>query len=174
MLKKLLIGLVLVVAVLALVGMAFPRTITVTRSATMQAPAAAIYAEIASPRAWPAWSPWNKRDPQMAITFSGPESGTGARWDWKSESQGDGGMVFTRAVAPTSVDFELTIVGMGPPSTGRFTLTPAGAGTTVEWTMTSDMGAGPIGRWFGLFFPRMIRKDFDDGLAAIKAKVEGR
>ncbi|MCU0635827.1 MAG: SRPBCC family protein [Gemmatimonadaceae bacterium] len=172
MLKKLLIGLVVVVIALAGIGMLLPRSITVTRSTTINATPEQVFPLIASPREWPRWSAWNKRDPNMTITYSGPAAGAGAKWDWKSESQGDGSMVFTEANAPTSASFELTIVGMGPPSTGTFRLTPSGGSTTLEWTMTSDMGAGPVGRWFGLYFPSMLRKDFDEGLAGVKQLAE--
>jgi uncharacterized protein YndB with AHSA1/START domain len=171
-LKKILIGLVVVVASLAVIGMFLPRSISVERSTAVNASPERIYPLIATPRSWPTWSPWNRRDPSMAITFSGPESGLGARWDWKSESQGDGTMVFTEAVEPSRLTFELTIVGMGPPSVGTFTLDASGGATQVTWAMTSDMGAGPVGRWFGLLFPSMIRKDFDEGLAAVKALAE--
>jgi hypothetical protein len=172
MLKKLLLSLVILVAALAAVGMLLPRSITVTRSVTVNAPPETIYPLVATPRSWPSWSPWNKRDPNMAITYSGPAQGVGAKWDWISKSEGDGSMVFTEATAPTTATFELTIVGMGPPSKGTFTLAPSGSATTVEWTMTSDMGAGPVGRWFGLYFPSMLRKDFDDGLASLKRVAE--
>jgi uncharacterized protein YndB with AHSA1/START domain len=171
-LKKLVILVAILVATLVLVGMVLPREITVTRSVVMAAPAERIYPLIATPAEWPTWSPWNRRDPAMEITYSGPATGTGARWDWKSKSEGDGGMVFTETVEPSRATFELTIAGMGPPSVGTFTLTPAASGTEVTWTMTSDLGAGPVGRWFGLVFPRLLGKDFDEALATLKARVE--
>lgn len=172
MLRKVLLGIVALLVVLLGIGFVLPGTIIVTRSATISAPATAIYPLIAAPREWPRWSPWNARDPQMSITYGGPESGAGATWAWKSASQGDGSMVMTRAEAPSDVAFELTIVGMGPPSHGTFALRPAGAGTQVEWSMTSEMGMGPIGGWFGLFFRPMLEKDFDSGLASLKRLAE--
>jgi hypothetical protein len=174
MLKKLLLSLLVLVVALAAVGMVLPRMITVTRSVVINAPADRIYPLVASPREWPTWSPWNKRDPNMEIAYSGPADGVGARWDWKSKSEGDGSMVFTAVTPPTDIDFELTIVGMGPPAKGQFRMKPSGAGTEIEWTMISDMGAGPVGRLFGLYFPTMLKKDFDAGLAALKARAESQ
>jgi hypothetical protein len=171
-LKKLGIGAGVLVAVLLVGGFMLPNTITVTRSVTVQAPPDAIYALVAAPRRWPSWSPWNARDPKMAITYSGPDIGVGAKWEWKSASEGDGSMVMTRAVAPADVDFELTIVGMGAPSRGTFAIRPDGAGSRVEWQMTSAMGMGPIGGWFGLFFRPMLEKDFESGLASLKKQAE--
>lgn len=172
MLRKVLIGVVALALLVLVGGLVLPGTVTVTRSVTVQAPADVIYPLIATPRQWPTWSPWNARDPQMAITYSGPESGTGATWSWKSPSQGDGSMTMTRATAPSDVAFELTIAGMGPPSRGAFSIRPAGAASQVEWTMTSEMGMWPIGPWFGLYFRPMLEKDFDSGLATLKRKAE--
>jgi uncharacterized protein YndB with AHSA1/START domain len=172
MLKKLLLTFAGVVVAVLAGAMLLPRMITVTRSVVINAPPDRIYALVATPREWPTWSAWNKRDPNMAITFSGPPTGAGAKWEWKSASEGDGSMVFTAATPPTRVEFELQIVGMGPPSTGTFTLKPSGSATEIEWTMVSDMGAGPVGRLFGLYFPSMLKKDFDAGLGALKTRAE--
>jgi hypothetical protein len=35
------------------------------------------------------------------------------------------------------------------------------------------MGRGPMGRWFGVFLPGMMGKDFDRGLAGLKRLAEG-
>ncbi len=172
MAKKILIGLGSLIAVLLIVGFVLPNTVTVARSATINAPSERIYALVATPRQWPQWSPWNGRDPNMTITYSGPESGSGATWSWLSKSQGDGSMTMVDAQPPKAIGFALTLVGMGPPSQGRFDLAPSGASTDVTWTMTSTMGMGPVGGWIGLFFRSMITKDFDSGLASLKKLAE--
>ncbi len=172
MAKKILIGLGALIALVLLVGFALPNKVTVTRSASINAPPERIYALIATPRQWPQWSPWNSRDPNMAITFSGPESGNGAAWKWVSKSQGDGSMKMEGAKPPSAIGFELTIEGMGPPSHGQFDLAPSGAATNVTWTMTSTLGMGPIGGWFALYMPTMLNKDFDSGLASLKKLAE--
>lgn len=167
MLKKTLLGFVVLVVVLVGVSYLFPRYIRVERSAQLAASPDVLYEIVATPAEWPKWSPWNKRDTAITISFSGPASGEGARWAWQSESQGDGEMVFTTAEPNNKVGYELTIIGMGPPSTGEFVFTPGSEGTMVTWDMTADMGNTPMGRWFGLFMPGMLTKDFDDGLASL-------
>lgn len=170
--KKVLIGVLGLVAVIVGGGFLLPNVVTVTRSVSIAAPPDAVYPLVATPRRWPSWSPWNARDPKMTITYSGPEMGAGAKWEWKSASEGDGSMVMTQAIAPNDVAFELTIVGMGPPSHGTFAIRPEGNGSRVEWQMTSEMGMGPIGGWFGLMFRPMLTKDFDAGLAGLKKQAE--
>jgi hypothetical protein len=174
MLKKILLGLVLLLAVLVGVAYLLPREITVTRSAQLASSPDVIFPLLETPAEWPKWSPWNKRDPNMKITYSGPPNGQGAKWAWTSESEGDGEMVITQAVPSVIVNFELTIVGMGPPSTGGFRLAPNASGTVVEWSMTADMGNSPIGRWIGLMMPKWLAKDFDDGLASLNEYAKTR
>lgn len=174
MLKKILLGVFALLIVLVGVAYLLPRKITVTRSAQLAASPDVIFPLIETPAEWPNWSPWNKRDPNMQITFSGPPAGEGAKWAWTSESEGDGEMIITKSVPSVLMDFELTIVGMGPPSSGGFRLAPNAQGTIVEWTMTADMGNSPIGRWIGLLMPGMLAKDFDEGLASLDVYAKTR
>ena len=53
----------------------------------------------------------------------------------------------------------------------RFDLAPVGAGTQVTWTMTGERNLlfTVMGR---LFFDKAIGKDFDQGLAQLKAAAE--
>ena len=164
MLKKILLGLVVVVALLVGVSYLFPRHVSVVHTAQLSSPPDVIFPLVETPREWANWSPWNRRDTAMTITYSGPEQGTGARWDWQSEQEGDGFMIITQATPSVKVNYELTIIGMGPPSYGDIVIAPNSQGSMVAWSMDFDMGNNPIGRWFGLFMPSMMRKDFTEGL----------
>lgn len=172
MAKKILIGLGALIAICLLVGFVLPHTVTVTRSTSINAPPERIYALVASPKQWPQWAAWNRRDVNMAITWSGPESGTGAAWSWVSKSEGDGTMKLLEATPSTGITYELRIPSMGGPSRGRFEFTPSGDATTVTWSMSATIGMGPIGGWFALLFPRMITPDFDSGLSSLKRLAE--
>ncbi|MCA0175478.1 MAG: SRPBCC family protein [Proteobacteria bacterium] len=172
LLKWLAIGLVALVAVLTVGGLMLPRTFEVQRSALMQAPPERIYPQIATPRHWPEWSVWNRRDPAMQIAYSGPEQGAGAVWSWKSKSQGDGTMTLTAAEPPHRVAYDLYFPDFDTTSTGELVLAPEAGGTRVTWTMTGDMGANPLYHWMPLVMGGAMRADFDAGLANLKALVE--
>ena len=74
---------------------------SVSRSVQVAAPAEKIYPLVASPRQWKDWSVWNRRDPAMQIEYSGPASGSGAVWSWKSKTEGDGKPVeYLEALGP--------------------------------------------------------------------------
>jgi uncharacterized protein YndB with AHSA1/START domain len=165
-------GLLALVALLAVGGMFLPGTFTVTRSTVVGAPAEKVYGLIADPRRWKEWSVWNQRDPAMAITYSGPESGVGAVWEWKSQSEGDGRMTFTAAEPAKKLGFDLYFPDFGTTSKGELQLTPEGSGTRVSWVMNGDMGKNPLFHWMALFMDGMVGKDFDAGLANLKRLAE--
>ena len=171
-LKWLAVGLVALVLLAAIVGFFLPGTFTVVRSAEIAAPPDKVYALVADPRRWKEWSAWNKRDPKMQIEYGGPPAGMGAKWSWKSESQGDGEMTFTAAEPGRRVAFDLYFPDFGTTSKGELRLEPAGAGTRVAWTMHGDMGSNPIYRWFALGADGMVGKDFEEGLAGLKTLAE--
>jgi uncharacterized protein YndB with AHSA1/START domain len=171
MVKKILLGVVGLVLALVAIGFVLPRETSFARSVEIAAPADRIYPLVSAPRAWPRWSVWNQRDPNMELGYSGTESGTGAAWSWKSKSEGNGGMTFTAGEPGKRVSYELTFEGMSP-SRGDITLEPAGTGTRVTWSMRGDMGSSPINRWFGVFLERMVAPDFEGGLANLKKLAE--
>lgn len=165
-------GVLALVALLAVGGMFLPGTFQVTRNTVVAAPADKVYALLADPRRWKEWSVWNQRDPGMAITYSGPESGVGAVWEWKSKSEGDGRMTFTAAEPGRRAAFDLFFPDFGTTSKGELLLTPEGSGTRVTWTMNGDMGRNPLLHWLALMMDGMVGKDFDAGLASLKALAE--
>jgi len=166
------LGLLAVVAVVLAVGMLLPSGFKVERSVNFAAAPDRIYPLIADPREWKRWSVWNKRDPAMTMQYSGPASGTGARWTWMSTSEGNGEMEFTRAVANERLDYALSFPDMGMQSKGQLRLQPLGSGTRVTWTNEGDMGANPLNRYFGLFMDRLVGPDFEGGLNNLKALVD--
>lgn len=172
LLKRLLIALLLLAALLFLGGLLLSPQFTVSRQVQIQAPPDKVYALVASPRQWKQWSVWNQRDPAMQIAYSGPESGTGAVWEWKSKSEGDGRMSFTAAQPGRQVAYDLYFPDFGTTSRGDFRFEPVAGGTRVTWVMHGDMGKNPLFRWMGLFADSMVGKDFEGGLAGLKAVAE--
>ncbi len=170
--KWLLIAVLGLAAGLAVGGMLLSPTFQVTRSTLVAAPPDKVYALVANPRGWKEWSVWNRRDPQMQVTYTGPESGAGAAWAWKSASEGDGKMTFTAAEPGKRVAFDLYFPDFGTTSTGELSFAAEGSGTRVSWTMNGDMGSNPLFRWITLFADRMVGRDFEAGLSNLKAVAE--
>lgn len=172
MLKKVLIGLAVLVGALLLIGFALPGTYQVERSIDIKAPADQVYARIVDPKAWAAWAVWNRRDPNMKIAYSGAPSGAGAKWAWESKTEGTGNMEFVRADPSKALEYKLYFPDFDSTSTGALTLAPSGGGTRVTWTNAGRMGMKPIGGYFALCMDRMIGPDFEAGLANLKTLAE--
>jgi uncharacterized protein YndB with AHSA1/START domain len=165
---------VVALAALVLVGggaLLSPR-FTVVRSVVVNAPPDKVYALVEDPRRWKEWTVWNRRDPAMQITYSGPTSGAGAGWAWTSKTEGDGRMTFTAAEPGARVAYDLFFPDFGTTSQGDLAFKAEGGGTRVSWTMNGDMGRNPLLRWFVLGADSMVGKDFDAGLANLKTLAE--
>ena len=76
-LKRLAIGVVLLVGAAAVVVWFQPDDYRLTRATVIAAPAADVFARVNDLRKWDDWSPWAKLDPNAKVTFSGPQSGSG-------------------------------------------------------------------------------------------------
>ncbi|KPF44747.1 hypothetical protein IP87_18985 [beta proteobacterium AAP121] len=165
-------GVLLLALVLVGGGWLLGSDFKVTRSLLVNAPPEKIYPLVADPREWKQWSVWNQRDPAMAITYSGAPSGVGAVWAWRSATEGDGRMSFTRAEAPGLLAYDLYFPDFGTTSRGELRLVPEGNATRVSWTMEGNMGRNPLFSWIALFADGMVGKDFEAGLAGLKAVAE--
>lgn len=172
-LKILGLGVLGLLAVLLIGGFLLPSTFSVSRSVQIAAGPDKIYPLVAAPREWRQWSVWNRRDPAMAIEYSGPESGPGAIWAWRSASEGDGKMSFTAADPLKRVAYDLYFPDFGTTSSGEFRFEPqASGGTKVTWLMNGDMGKNPLFHWMALFADKMVGEDFEAGLANLKVAAE--
>jgi uncharacterized protein YndB with AHSA1/START domain len=170
---KIVLGLVALLAlVLVLGGYLLSPKFTVERRITIQAPAERVYALVADPKGWKRWGEWNRRDPNMAIEYSGAASGVGAVWSWKSKSQGDGRMTFTAAEPGRLLAYDLYFPDFGTTSSGELRLQAQGSGTEVVWVMNGDMGSNPLFRWIALNADSMVGQDFEAGLKNLQQLAE--
>jgi effector-binding domain-containing protein/carbon monoxide dehydrogenase subunit G len=172
MLKKVLLGVVAVVAVFVIIGWLLPRQVRIERSTMIERPASLVYATTNSFQRFGEWSPWQEMDPAMKVEIDGPREGVGARLTWSgNDAVGSGVQTIAASVANESVTTDLVFDGM-PPSKAVFQFSPQDVGTRVTWSLETDMGLNPIARWFGLTLDSMVGKDFARGLDRLKAVVE--
>ena len=174
MLTKIVVVLLVVVAGFLAYASTRPDTLRVQRSATIKAPPDKIYPLVTDLRRWSVWSPWEKKDPAMKRTFGGADSGQGAVYAWQGNSDvGEGRMEIVEATAPSKVAIKLDFIKpLEGHNVAEFTLTPKGDATDVTWLM---YGPTPfIGKVLGTFMnmDAMIGKDFEAGLASLKAAAE--
>lgn len=174
MLKKILIGLAVIVVVFLIVVAFQPADYRVTRTATIAAPPAVVFAQVDDLRKWEAWSPWAKMDPAMKVTYTGPAAGVGAVSGWAGNSEvGEGRMTITESRPSELIRFHLEFIKpMAGTSASEFTFKPEGNQTLVTWTMTGKNNF--IGKAFCLFMnmDKMVGGQFEQGLARLKSVAE--
>ena len=173
---KWLAGIVLALIVV-FVGGAYllPREVGAERSITVAASPEEVFPHLNSLKAFNEWSPWSGRDPDMVPAFSGPEEGVGATMTWESEQRdvGSGTQTITVSDPGKHIETALDFGEMGT-ATAWFDLEAEGAGTKVTWSFQTDMGLNPIARWIGLGMDDWVGADYEQGLANLKARVEGQ
>jgi uncharacterized protein YndB with AHSA1/START domain len=174
MIRKVLIGLVILVVAFVVIVAMQPSDFRVERSATIAAPAEVVFAQVNDLRAWEAWSPWAKRDPKMSRTFEGPPAGTGARHGWAGNQEvGEGRMTITESRPNELIHLRLEFIKpFACVNDVEFTFTPQDQNTSVQWSLWGKNNF--VGKAMGLFMnmDKMIGGDFEAGLSGIKAVAE--
>jgi uncharacterized protein YndB with AHSA1/START domain len=171
-LKRILLSLIALVVLFAIVSQFLPGTYRVERTVVVKAPAEKVFPQFADLRQWKAWGVWWERDPGMTVTYSDPPTGVGSWSNWISKKEGSGKMTVKALEPDKSMNYDLFFPDFGMTSTGSMALSPADGGVKVTWISSGELGRNPMSRWFGLFLGGMIGKDFDSGLARLKANCE--
>ena len=174
MLKKIAIGVAVVVAAVLGFAMTKPDSFRVQRTMKIKAPPEKIFPLINDFHSWTSWSPWEKLDPAMRRTNSGAAMGQGAVYEWEGNAKvGKGRMEITEVSPPTKVtvklDFLKPIEGH---NIAEFTLEPQGDSTSVTWVMR---GPTPfLSKVVQVFISMdsMIGKEFETGLGNLKSIAE--
>ena len=174
MIKKIAIVIVLLVAGILLYATTRPDTFQVQRSAAIKAPPEKIFPLINDFKRWKAWSPWENKDPAMKRTFSATTSGKGATYAWEGNREvGKGRMEITESAPSSAVALKLEFLEpFENQAAVRFALEPKDETTQVTWTMNGPMPY--ISKVITIFcdMDAMIGKDYETGLANLKAVAE--
>ncbi|WP_222846726.1 SRPBCC family protein [Chitinolyticbacter meiyuanensis] len=174
--KWILVVLVVAIAVIAILAARKPDTFRVSRTQQINAPAEAIFPYLSDFKRWSAWSPFEGLDPHMKREFGGASQGVGAVYGWNGSGKaGEGRMEITEASAPHHLTIALRFIRPFPgENIAEFSLVPTDGGTAVSWTMH---GPNPwIARVMQVFcdMDALIGRDFEAGLAKLKAAAESR
>lgn len=174
MIKKIVIAVLVLVLLLVGVAALQPDNYRVQRSASIKAPPEKVLALLSDFHQWPSWSPWEKLDPAMSRSYSGAASDVGAVYAWKGNDKvGSGRMEIVELARPTKLVIALDFVApFQSHNRTEFVLVPQGDSTNVTWIMSGP--ANLMTKMMGLVtsMDTMIGKDFEAGLANLKAIAE--
>jgi len=173
MLKIIVIVVIVLVAAVLAIAMTKPDSFRVERKTSIKSSPDKIFPLIDDFHNWSSWSPWERMDPAMRRTHSGAASGKGAVYEWEGNSKVGQGRMEILEASPAKVIIKLDFL---KPFEGHniaeFTLQPQSDSTSVTWAM---YGPAPFfSKVMQVFMSmdKMIGKDFDSGLANLKAIAE--
>ena len=173
MIKTIALLSVAAVGALLLFAATRPDTFRVQRAISIKAPPERIFALINDLHQFNSWNPYNKKDPAMRGAYRGPASGPGAGFDFQGNKEVGKGSIQIVDSAPRKITMKLDMLEpFEGHNTIEFSLVPQGDSTEVTWAMH---GPSPfIAKLVGVFMnmDRMIGRDFEAGLADLKARAE--
>ena len=167
MIKKILLGLVAVIVIFLIFVATRPADFRAERSATIAAPAQALFDQVNDHHKFVRWNPFMKLDPNVKNTFSGPDSGVGAVCSWDGNKDiGAGSATITESKPGELVRMRMDwIRPMAGVATVDFTFKPEGDKTVVTWAMYGKNGF--MGKLVSLFMDcdKICGPQFEKGLA---------
>jgi hypothetical protein len=174
MLRKVVLGGLVLVSVLLMIASFKPDFFKVSRSINISAPQDKVFGHVNDLHQWEAWSPWAKLDPHAQNTYEGAASGEGAAMSWKGNNQvGEGRMTITQSrpieYIQFRLDFEKPFKGT---SMAEFSFMTQNDQTIVTWTMSGKNDW--IAKVMSVFMncDKMIGEQFDKGLLQLKSVAE--
>ena len=173
--KRVLIGIVALLALFFVVGFLLPKDIRVERSLEIGAPPQAVFEMVNDFRQFNSWQPWALIDPATRYVYEGPATGAGSRMIWYSDHPevGDGIQEIIASEPYSRVRTNLDF-GMQGTATADYLIDESDGGAVLTWTLETNMGDNPIMGYVGLMMDGMVGTAYEQGLANLKEILESQ
>lgn len=172
MFKKIIVGLIALVALVFIVSLFLPREVTIERASIIKAKPEVVFAQVIDMNKWKEWDPWYKMDPNMKESAEGaPGKGHKRCWDSEKQNVGKGCLTIIDVVQNKELKTKLEFEGQGE-GNGFWTFEETPEGTKVVWGMSMDMGWNPLYKMMGLMMDGMLGPMFEEGLASLGQVAE--
>ena len=181
MLKRIIIGVAVVLVLFVAAAATRPSAYHVERKLEVAAPADLVFGVLNDLHQFAGvlvlfGSPWEKLDPNMQKTFEGPAAGVGQSYAWNSKKEvGKGRMTIEESVPGRKVGMKLEFVEpMKSTAACALTLAATPTGSLVTWSMEGNHNF--VGKALGMFMDmdNMLGTDIEKGLARLKTVAEGK
>jgi len=165
MLKKILLGLLIIVVIICLAAAFQPDTYTVERTATIEAPPQVVHAQLNDFRNWEKFNPWADADPNPRYTYEGPATGVGSVYHWEGNKEfGKGRFTITESRPDEYIQVDMKFI---EPFEGagvvEYRMVPAAGGTQLTETMTGEHGFMSKIMCLFVSFDDMLGEKFEEG-----------
>jgi uncharacterized protein YndB with AHSA1/START domain len=174
MLKVIVLTITVLIATLLIYTAIQPDAFLVQRTASINAPPDKVFGLINDFHAWASWSPWEKKDPAMKKTHGGAPQGTGAVLEWDGNNDvGMGRMEVLESVPASQIRIQLDFFKpFEAHNQAEFTLIAKDASTEITWAMYGPQPFMMKVMDLVMDMDKMVGKDFEAGLANLKAIAE--
>jgi len=164
-----LISLLIVVALFVVIALFLPATRSVSHSVETNRPMSTITDVLTSYTRFRDWNALVNHDPRMQIQISGPESGVGAKLDYRSSDAtvGNGSWELVEFNPGESIVYALDTESRGSDKRMTFDFERTGQrkqNVKITQTYTVDYGWDLIGRYAGLYVTNNVGEDMKLGL----------
>lgn len=165
-------GIVLLILILAMIA---PKSYNVSRSIEIAKPKSEVFENLRFLKNQDAWSPWNKKDPNMEKKFTGTDGEVGATSYWNGNKDvGEGEQELTKIVDGERIESELRFLKPWKSTSDAYLVTEdSGEGNTkVTWGFS---GKNKFPTSIFMLFMNMdkaVGGDFEEGLASLKSLLE--
>ncbi|MGI2169746.1 SRPBCC family protein [Shewanella sp. MF05960] len=176
MLKKILLGLAVIIAIPFIAALFIKTDYSVTRTVTIDKPVTEVFDYIKHLKNQDNFSKWAQMDPEMVKTFRGTDATVGFVSAWASENPdvGVGEQEIIAIDEGKRIDFELRFISPFEATSPAYMTTEAISTqqTKVDWDFSGHMDY-PMNLMF-LFvdFETMIGADLQQGLDSLKVILE--
>ncbi len=175
MTKKILLGLLAFVVLIVIASHFQLDSYTVERTGTINAPPQVVFTQITDFRNWEKFDPWRDLDTNMVLSYSGAESGVGAKYQWVGNSDvGKGEMTIVEARPNEYIKVALHFIEpFAGDAVNEFRLAPDGGGTRLTQSMTGEHNF--LSKIMCLFMPmdKMIGPMYEEGFKRMNKAMEG-
>lgn len=159
------------IVLILILGAIAPKEVTTSRSIVINADQATVFSLVNELPSWERWSPWQQRDSTIINTYGEKTAGTGASYSWTSKDSGDGELTITESFEADSIHIAMIFDGQGNAFSNWY-FEPVDGGTKATWTFASTFPF-PFNAIIALQdVEGMLNKDYDEGLAFLKAEAE--
>lgn len=174
MLLKIAITLAVILVMFVLFVHRKPPQFRIARAITIAAPPEVLFPHVNNLQAMAVWSPFEKKDPNLKRTVSGPAEGVGAMYGWSGNNQvGEGKITIEKSDPPRRIEMRLEFIRpFKAVNRGIFTFEPIGEETRVTWAMegVNNFMFKTIGMFMNM--DRTVGTEFAKGLAELKEIAE--
>jgi hypothetical protein len=174
LLRNILIGILILIAVFVLTGFLLPKEMVFQRSIIVNANKAEVFGLISDFGHFNEFSPWFAMDTLQKTSVSGTPGEPGYRYEWESTNTdvGKGRLTRISTVPNDSVINELDLISFNMKSRDEWILEDTAGMVKVTWRYSGSSGNNIILRYLSLLIDGMMGPVFNSGLDRLKTRSE--